>query len=335
MKRILLLLCCILFFLCSCNTNELIVSEISSTESTPEPSQEPSLITVDYDDMRSDAKVSSDLFQTSIGDGLSYYRIDENGTLWGKGDNTYGQLGIGEISEEVYQTPQKIADDVIHVDYSQHHFAIYLTSDGCLYGMGNDFSGVLLENPDYWDKLDISVTTPKLLMENVQYAACGRDDIVALTSDNTLWTWGVIWDCGDGSFYQKNPTPILDNVKIVTGGYFNHAAIKNDGTLWTWGYNYTWNCGTDKCLFFEEPEMVAENVEMVWTGLLTFSIPDYIDGQHIPRPYENTIIKTTTGELMGCGKNIGTTSKVLEHYYDSHDYDVICSSAFQPIEIVK
>lgn len=37
---------------------------------------------------------------------------------------------------------------------------------------------------------DCTVTTPVLLMEDVAYACCGRNDVVALKTDGTVWTMG-------------------------------------------------------------------------------------------------------------------------------------------------
>lgn len=338
-KYLLFLLICTMLFLCSCNTNDSVTSDYEESLATQihnienQVAKTYTIPVANSADMRLDATTAKDLYVRSLCEGETYYQIDENGTLWGKGANDHGQLGIGCISEEPYQDFQKIADHVIHLDCSQHEFTIFLTSDGCLYGMGNDYSGALLENPNFCDKQEVCVTSPKLLMDHVQYANCGRDDIVALKDDSTLWTWGVIYDFYETGYYQQLPSQIMDNVNITTGGFFNHTALKKDGTLWTWGYNYAWNCGTDNALFYKDPKKVAENVQMAWTGLLTYSTPDLTDQNIYPRQHENTIIKLTTGELLGCGVDIGETSRAIPEYYGSSDYQVTCSSTFEPVTI--
>ena len=58
------------------------------------------------------------------------YRIDENGVLWGCGNNNYGQLGQGTQDVEFHSEMVKIAENVVHVDDSQSGFVIWLTEDG-------------------------------------------------------------------------------------------------------------------------------------------------------------------------------------------------------------
>ena len=145
----------------------------------------------------------------------------------------------------------KIAEHVVHVDYSQKDFVVYLTEEGKLYGLGNDSTYMLLQHTEMPVE-DLAyptkryVTSPALLLEDVSYARCGRDDVVALKKDGTVWTWGMIWNYQSTGYCITMPQQILTDVKMITGGWFNHAALKEDGTLWTWGYNFSGNCGTDK-----------------------------------------------------------------------------------------
>ena len=59
---------------------------------------------------------------------LNRYYIDSHNVLWGYGRNDYGQLGNGEQNSlgDYVMTPQKIAENVVHVDANQY-FTIYLT----------------------------------------------------------------------------------------------------------------------------------------------------------------------------------------------------------------
>ncbi len=71
-----------------------------------------------------------DHYTTNIGDPSNLYRIDENGVLWGCGNNNYGQLGQGTQDVEFHSEMVKIAENVVHVDDSQSGFVIWLTEDG-------------------------------------------------------------------------------------------------------------------------------------------------------------------------------------------------------------
>lgn len=53
------------------------------------------------------------------------------------GSNRYGQLGQGTQDYDAHEDMVKIAENVVHVDYSLSGFTIFLTEDHKLYGMGN------------------------------------------------------------------------------------------------------------------------------------------------------------------------------------------------------
>lgn len=284
---------------------------------------------------------------TSTGDPANLYYIDENHVLWGRGENNYGQLGQGTVDLEYHDEMVKIAENVIHVDYSQKGFTIYLTNDNKLYGIGNGGCGALQQYDMFdWDKyLNYSaekylVSTPVLLMEQVVYARCGKDDIVCMTEDGSVWTWGTIyvnggWRSADIKFIAK-PEKILENAVLVTGGWFHHAALLKDGTVWTWGYNYTGNCGIKDKPVVAEPTKAAEDVLMVWTGTMQYNIDcfDYVS-QYIgeyPRHYENTLIKKSDGSYWICGADVGTEERYISDYYEAADVTKICTHEFLPYE---
>ena len=260
--------------------------------------------------------------------------------LWGSGHNEYAQIGLGYADEEFHEEKSKIAEHVVHVDYSQKDFVVYLTEEGKLYGLGNDSTYMLLQHTEMPVE-DLAyptkryVTSPALLLEDVSYARCGRDDVVALKKDGTVWTWGMIWNYQSTGYCITMPQQILTDVKMITGGWFNHAALKEDGTLWTWGYNFSGNCGTDKATMIETPVQVAEDVQRVWTGLLNYSAKedDITDMEEFGNDYvDNTIIEKTDGTFYACGMGVGDKSVVLPQYYEVSELDTVCSSEFLPLD---
>lgn len=294
----------------------------------------------DIYDMRLDAQNIEDYYMRSCGDQFNLYTIDEEGVLWGSGHNEYAQLGLGYADEEFHEQKSKIAEHVVHVDYSQKDFVVYLTEEGKLYGLGNDSTYMLLQHTEM-PMEDLAyptkryVTSPALLLEDVSYARCGRDDVVALKKDGTVWTWGMIWNYQSTGYCITMPQQILTDVKMITGGWFNHAALKEDGTLWTWGYNFSGNCGTDKATMIETPVQVAEDVQRVWTGLLNYSAKedDITDMEEFGNDYvDNTIIEKTDGTFYACGMGVGDKSVVLPQYYEVSELDTVCSSEFLPLD---
>ena len=169
------------------------------------------------------------------------------------GDNDEGQLDNGKRSS-YESTPQKIAENVVHVNYAAS-FMIYLTENGELYGTGANQNGLMgLKNPYgkewiYYD--DIVATSPVCLITDVKYARASHSGIIALKNDGSVWWWGEIRttsaknpDNTIGCSYSE-PTKMLDDAIYVTCWPFCMAAIKADGTLWTWGNNTFGSCGYD------------------------------------------------------------------------------------------
>lgn len=315
---------------------------VSQTESDTQTEEETgySFDAGDLYDMRLDAQTIEDYYMKSCGDQFNLYTIDEDGVLWGSGHNEYAQIGLGYADEEFHEEKSKIAEHVVHVDYSQKDFVVYLTEEGKLYGLGNDSTYMLLQHTEMPVE-DLAyptkryVTSPALLLEDVSYARCGRDDVVALKKDGTVWTWGMIWNYQSTGYCITMPQQILTDVKMITGGWFNHAALKEDGTLWTWGYNFSGNCGTDKATMIETPVQVAEDVQRVWTGLLNYSAKedDITDMEEFGNDYvDNTIIEKTDGTFYACGMGVGDKSVVLPQYYEVSELDTVCSSEFLPLD---
>ena len=318
------------------------IETVSQTESDTQTEEETgySFDAGDLYDMRLDAQTIEDYYMKSCGDQFNLYTIDEDGVLWGSGHNEYAQIGLGYADEEFHEKKSKIAEHVVHVDYSQKDFVVYLMEEGKLYGLGNDSTYMLLQHTEMPVE-DLAyptkryVTSPALLLEDVSYARCGRDDVVALKKDGTVWTWGMIWNYQSTGYCITMPQQILTDVKMITGGWFNHAALKEDGTLWTWGYNFSGNCGTDKATMIETPVQVAEDVQRVWTGLLNYSAKedDITDMEEFGNDYvDNTIIEKTDGTFYACGMGVGDKSVVLPQYYEVSELDTVCSSEFLPLD---
>lgn len=265
------------------------------------------------------------------------YHIDEEGVLWGCGHNFYGQLGQGPQGADYYEEMVKIAENVIHVDYSTYGFAVFLTEDHKLYGMGNADSGALLEDIDIFEDMALSnneylVYTPKLLIENVVYARCGIYDVACLLED------GSVWNLGSGMYGGVASEPIkkLDDAVFLTGGGNHHAALLSDGSVWTWGYNFVGNCGVNiwEKIYLGYPEKVAEDVVMVWTGTTECDIKyadiPYAEQDH-KRELPTTIILKNDGTYWACGGGLGEETLLHETgvgVVERDDIYVKCTSEF-------
>ena len=66
--------------------------------------------------------------------------IKSDGSLYAWGFNTYGQLGIGGISQTYVLAPEYVMDDVTMVSAGNSN-SLAIKSDGSLWAWGNDYYG--------------------------------------------------------------------------------------------------------------------------------------------------------------------------------------------------
>ena len=158
-------------------------------------------------------------------------------TLWVCGDNTYGQLGLGDKS--VRTTFTKIIANVNDIKsvYCGSNCTLILQNDDTLWGCGSNGGGKLgLESQSGSTTFTIINTNPG----NVKSVYCGNDHTLILQNDGTLW------GCGANGYGQlglgdtnnrKIFTKIISDVKSAYCGDDYTLILKNDGTLWGCGDN--------------------------------------------------------------------------------------------------
>ncbi len=310
-----------------------------------------------------------DYYITSRYTASNHYYIDENKVLWGTGKNEFGQLGTGTYGvEEYYEDPVKIAENVISVDASWNdYFCIYLTESGELYGIGLNYSEVLLgegsESPVYSNIYNFQkVTEPVLLMTDVIYARAGRECIVALQKNKSAYWWGQYapttstnanymdyenyWKLEEDAsnpvkMFAAEPMKIMEQCKYITTGTFTGAAISESGELYTWGLNVFGQCGTPVTEddFVRTPVKVMDNVRMVWQGRIIFSDPvsRFSKFGKWESSYEyNTFVLKEDNSLLAVGLDMGNKEKVTQVNGDivetqTHRY----SDEFVPVQVIE
>ena len=228
--------------------------------------------------------------------------LKSDGSLWGMGLNTSGQLGDGTFNGYNWgynQTniPQKIvASNVVAIAAGSRH-SLFLKSDGSLWGMGNNGDGQLGISTNYWTNKPV-----KIVARGVTAIAAGDVHSLFLKSDGSLWAMGYNYygQLGDGTFSDSNrPEEIIDRdgVAIATKqshgrhspirprrsrvtdiaaggaflGYGHSLFLKSDGSLWAMGSNQYGQLGdgtTDSWNYLtnQPVEIVASNVMAVAAG---------------------------------------------------------------------
>jgi alpha-tubulin suppressor-like RCC1 family protein len=161
--------------------------------------------------------------------------VKTDGSLWGMGDNSAFQLGIGASPSKTNQPVQVVSNGVVAVAAGRLH-SLFLKSDGSLWGFGYNNYGQL------GDGTFQARQTPELLVSNgVTVIAAGRYHSLYLKSDGSLWgmgdsSYGQLGD-GTGSDHTVPIQIVASNVVAVAAGSYHSLFIKSDGSLWGMGYN--------------------------------------------------------------------------------------------------
>lgn len=165
--------------------------------------------------------------------------IQEDGTLWIWGANTYGQLGQPSVSTYggVY-TPSKVNDAQWKQIRGRSSTYCAIQNDGTLWTWGNNWDYATGHGADYeYVDMPIQLGTDRWLD-----AASGFYHSAGIKADGTLWAWGEnerkqVNNSEETVFY----TPVqigTDNDWVSIGvGTSSNVAMKKDGSLWAWGYN--------------------------------------------------------------------------------------------------
>jgi alpha-tubulin suppressor-like RCC1 family protein len=166
--------------------------------------------------------------------------VKSDGTLWGWGENRFGQLGDG--TKLTRKTPVFIMNDVVFAAAGTYH-SIAIKSDKTLWTWGLIPD---LHHDNGSSQSEISVPTPVLFMSDVKTAAAGELHSLAVKTDGTLWAWGKNFygQLGDKTdVNRKIPVQIMENVEEVTAGVRYSMCKKDDGSIWAWGLNESYQLG--------------------------------------------------------------------------------------------
>ncbi|MBQ9307872.1 MAG: hypothetical protein IJ229_08105 [Clostridia bacterium] len=168
------------------------------------------------------------------------FTIDEDGVIWGWGDNTKGQLGNGTKKRAFYAQQAAITldgNDVVAIDCGNEN-ALFLLSDGTVWTCGPNNYGQQGNSPATGYNYE-PVQIPGL--EDIVQISSGWGHCMARKSDGTVYGWGRNTGGQVGVGTKKNvqapeKLPLSGIVDIECGGKYT-LALDADGVLWGWGEN--------------------------------------------------------------------------------------------------
>jgi alpha-tubulin suppressor-like RCC1 family protein len=169
-------------------------------------------------------------------------------TLWVWGNNSYGQLGIGDIISRV--TPNLIREDFFTYPFGnvseiaigwQH--AIMLKNDRTIWGCGLNFYGQIGTG----DTSETYYPYPAVGSDSDWSGiAVGSSHSLAIKTNGTIWSWGRnTWGqlgLGYSLPYTIGVTAPMrigndTDWRFISSGIDHGIGIKIDNTLWDWGIN--------------------------------------------------------------------------------------------------
>ncbi len=204
--------------------------------------------------------------------GSFVFAMDAEGTLWGWGDNTRGQLGMDEF--RYIRVPAKAATGLNSADILDiaggNENTLYLMKDGTVYTSGNGNHGTQGQGREQKNRVGSPIRVPGLT--DIVAIDSGFGHNAALDSAGHVWTWGRnnCGQVGNGARTdQWDPVclPLENIVQVACGGKFC-LALDGSGRLWGWGQNSNGVLGPmknkRKTVYVTEPAEITllENVRI-------------------------------------------------------------------------
>ncbi|NBI28384.1 RCC1 domain-containing protein [Chengkuizengella marina] len=226
-------------------------------------------VPVPLDDFANDGE---DIIQVSAGSSYTV-ALSSDGTVYTWGKNNFGQLGNGTDDDKNVPVPlddfANDGEDIIQVSAGSS-YTVALSSDGTVYTWGKNNFGQLGDGTDDDKNVPVPLDDFANDGDDIIQVSAGGYHTVALSSDGTVYTWGmnIFGQLGDGTDDDKNVPVLLDDfandgedIIQVSAGSSYTVALSSDGTVYTWGSNNDGQLGDGTAINKNEPVEVNFDAE--------------------------------------------------------------------------
>jgi len=267
-----------------------------------------------------DDVVDRSMYNNLVCSTVSSFCINGSGELYAAGENSYGELGVGDSSDKNIPTKVNGVSNVKDVAVG-FQFTLCLTVSGQVYTWGrNNYGQLGVGDTPATSNVPLLVSS----LSNVVEIGATQYNGFAITEDGSIYGWGLnntyMLGLNNTTMY-KTPVFIIQDplFKKIVGGDRNVFAIRTDGQVYVWGAGYLGanGVGSPQKIPMLSPDLV--NIDDISAGLL------------------HVLALKKDGHVMACGENyygslgIGTQvdSEVFVNVSSLSDIVEICAGKDQ------